>query len=158
MIIKNYSITTNNDLDALFRYFSDISNWPDIFPACRNIKIISNENDRVVFEITAKNKLGILKWTTESKIKRDTYEIHSKRLEGPKLLKYMYTYWLFKKTDNAQVKITMIRKFAVNQKSRFFRKSNERKVLAKYMEPVIKKDLEKLASLDAAGLKSNIKR
>jgi ribosome-associated toxin RatA of RatAB toxin-antitoxin module len=102
------SIHVHAHLNRAFNLAAEVDRWPDLLPHYRSARIIANERETRVVEMTARRGWIPLKWALVQRPARADRRIYCKHVDG--LTRGMWTEWSFIPLD-AGVQITIVQDF-----------------------------------------------
>lgn len=113
------SIVINEEITKVWQIASNINNWHEIFPRCRDIKILAREGNKTIFEVTVRSIGNLpIKWRVSRVVDEVAKTMTSKR-ERPKfplrvLINERTFEEIMKKDQENVTKVTLISNFDIS--------------------------------------------
>lgn len=89
--------------DQMFDLVSDIARYPEFLPWCTSARIIRDEGDMLLAELTIGYKMFREKFTSRVNLDRKNKSIHVAYVSGP--LKYLRNEWQFQKEPKKKCRV-----------------------------------------------------
>ncbi|MEH0020311.1 MAG: SRPBCC family protein [Desulfobacter sp.] len=93
MKITRHSIEIEATPEETFDICSDVENWPKIFPPCKGIRILREEDGFQEIEITALADGETMTWCSERRLDKASRTIFSRQIKPSPLLETMQCAW-----------------------------------------------------------------
>jgi len=113
MIFKTSdSIMVNSSIEKVSTIIKNISNWPEIFPPCKKIEILQQNDKYTKFYLTAVSRGITNRWLSEQVILEHDKLIKFRQIESSWPLSFMQGEWELQKFKD-QTLITMNHRFGI---------------------------------------------
>ncbi len=93
MEVTMHSIEINADISRVYEMCANVLKWPEYFPPCKKARIISENDNIQIIEITARSNETEFTWQSERKLYPDSYRIDFHQSKPSPLVKYMQGTW-----------------------------------------------------------------
>lgn len=115
MYYTESNVIIHADAKEVYNIVKDVCKWPEIFPPCKCVKILKEEDQRIEIELTAITRKKEFSWKSERIYDDKNRTVFFRQFEPAKPLKFMTGKWIVEESNgNSLVKLT--HEFDVNVK------------------------------------------
>ena len=93
MEVTMHSIEIDTEIEKVYNVCANVLKWPEYFPPCKKAKIITENGNQQLIEITAKSNEEEFTWQSERILYPKNYRIEFHQSTPGPLVKYMQGIW-----------------------------------------------------------------